>query len=79
MDANLQWRVLSDAADEEKIRMTAMEKEKEQVRVRATQRTDVAGGGAGEKTTTTEVAVEATAVAGGLSEIASCAACASMA
>jgi hypothetical protein len=57
------------------IRTTVTEKEKE----RATRQTAIARGGTGAKTKTTEAAVEATAVAGGLSEIASCAACASMA
>ena len=63
---------VGDATKEEKIRTTVMEKEKEKekekewVRARATRRTAVAGGGAGAKTTTTEVAVEATAVAGGV-------------
>jgi hypothetical protein len=65
VDANLQGRV-GDAANEEKILTTVMEKEKERVRARVTRRTAVAGGGAGAKTTTTEVAVEATAVAGGV-------------
>ena len=61
MNANLRgWD--GDAADEEKIRMTAKEKEKE----RATRRTAIARGGAGAKTKTTEAAVEATAVAGGV-------------
>jgi hypothetical protein len=63
VDTNLQGRV-GDAADEEKIWTTAMENEK--VRVRVTRRTAVAGGGAGAKTTMAEVAVEATAVAGGV-------------
>ena len=57
VDANLQGRV-GNAANEEKIWTTAMEKEKERVRARATRRTAVAGGGAGAKTTTTEVAVD---------------------
>ena len=57
VDANLQGRV-GNAANEEKIWTTAMEKEKEWVRARATRRTAVAGGGAGAKTTTTEVAVD---------------------
>ena len=61
VDANLRGRVV-DAANEEKIRTTAMEKEKE--RARATRRTAVAGGRMGSKTTTTEAVVEATAVAG---------------
>jgi hypothetical protein len=61
VDANLRGRV-GDAANEEKIRTTATEKEKE--RVRATRRTAVAGGGMGSKTMTTEAVVEATAVAG---------------
>jgi hypothetical protein len=56
-DVNLQGRV-GDAANEKKIWTTAMEKEKERVRVRATRRTTVARGGAGVKTTTTEVAVD---------------------
>ena len=63
MDANLQGRV-GDATNEEKIRTTAMEKEKERARERATRWTAVAGGGMGSKTTTTEAVVEATAVAG---------------
>ncbi len=42
--------------------MSATEKEKE----RTTWRTAIARGGAGAKTTTTEAAVEATAVAGGV-------------
>ena len=67
MDANLQGRV-GDAANEENIRTTTTKKEKEQVKARATRRTAVAGSGAGAKTkmTTTEAAVEATAVAGGV-------------
>ena len=67
MDAILQGRV-SDATEEEKIGTTAAEKEKEKewVRVRATRRTAVAGGGAGAKMTTTEAAVEATGVTGGV-------------
>ena len=71
MDPNLQGRV-GDAANEEKIWMTPMEKEKEKerVRARATRRTAVAGGGAGAKATMTEVAVKATAVAGGVDTIA---------
>ena len=52
------------AADEEKIRTTATEKER--ARVRATRRTAVARVGTGAKTTATEAAVEATAVAGGV-------------
>ena len=65
MDANLQGWV-GDAADEEEIWTTAMEKEKEQVRVGATRRMAIAGSGAGAKTTSTEVVVEATAIAGGV-------------
>ena len=49
-----------DATNEEKIRTTVMEKEKERVM----QRTVVAHGGAGAKTTTMKAAVEATTVAG---------------
>ena len=64
MDTILQGRV-GDATKEEKIWMTATEKEKKWMRVRATRRTSVAGGGAGAKTTM-EAAVEATAVAGGV-------------
>jgi hypothetical protein len=65
VDTNLQgW--IGDAADEEKIWTTVMEKEKERVRARVMRRTAVAGGGAGATTTTTEVAVEVTAVAGGV-------------
>jgi len=48
-----------DAADKAKIRTTAMEKEG----VRATGWTAVSHGGAGVKMTTTEAAVEATAIA----------------
>ena len=44
--------------------MTAMEKEKERVRVRAMRRTAITSGGTGAKTTTMKVAVEATAIAG---------------
>jgi len=51
---------IGDAAKEEKIRTTAMEKEKERVRARSMRTTAIAGGGAGVKTTTTEAAVEAT-------------------
>ena len=58
MDANIRGRD-GDAADKEKIRTTATEKEG----ARATRRTAVSHGGAGVKTTTTESAVEATAVA----------------
>ncbi len=55
VDANLRgWD--GDAANKEKIQATAMEKEKE----RATRRTAIARSGAGAKTTTTKVAVEAT-------------------
>ena len=64
VDANLRGRV-GDAANEEKIQTTAMEKEKEWVRARAraTRWIAAAGGGMGSKTTTTEAVVEATAVA----------------
>jgi hypothetical protein len=55
---------VGDATEDEKIRTTATEKVKEWVRARATRRMAVAGGGAGAKTTTTEAAVEAMAVAG---------------
>jgi hypothetical protein len=65
VDAILQGRV-GDATKEEKIRTTTTENEKEWVRARATRRTAVAGGVAGAKTTTTEAAVEATAVADGV-------------
>ena len=58
MDANIRGRD-GDAANKEKIRTTATEKEG----ARATRRTAVSHGGAGVKTTTTEAAVEATAVA----------------
>ena len=58
MDANIRGRD-GDAADKEKIRTTAAEKEG----ARATWRTAVSHGGAGVKTTTIEAAVEATAVA----------------
>ena len=58
MDANIRGRD-GDAADKEKIRTTATEKEG----VRATRRTAVSHGGAGVKMTTMEAAVEATAVA----------------
>ena len=58
MDANIQGRD-SDAANKEKIRTTATEKEG----ARATRWTAVSHGGAGVKTTTTEAVVEATAVA----------------
>ena len=68
MDANLQGWV-GDAANEEKIWTTLMEKEKERVRARATRSMAVADSGAGAKTTTTEVAVEATAVTGGVDTI----------
>ena len=61
MDVILQGQV-GDTTEDEKIRTTATEKEKEWVRARATRRTAVAGGGAGAKTTTTEAAVEAMAV-----------------
>ena len=61
VNANLRGRD-GDAADEEKIRMTATEKEKE----RATRRTAITRGGVGAKTKTSEAAVEATAVAGGV-------------
>jgi hypothetical protein len=50
----------------EKIWTAMTEKEKKRVRARVTRRTAVAGGGVGVKTTTTEVAVEATAVTGGV-------------
>ena len=63
MDANFQGQV-GDAANKEKILTTAMEKEKERVRARVMWRMAVAGGGAGAKMTTTEVAVEVTAVTG---------------
>ena len=58
MDMNPQGRV-GDAADEEKIWTTAMEKEKEKERERARsmRRTAVAGGSAVAKTTMTEMAV----------------------
>ena len=71
VDANLQGRV-GDAANEEKIWTTAMEKEKERVRARATRRTAFAGSGAGAKTktTTTEAALEATVIAGGVDTLA---------
>ena len=58
MDANIRGRD-GDAANKEKIRTTATEKEG----ARATRRTAVSHGGAGVKTTTTEAAVEATVVA----------------
>ncbi len=58
MDANIRGRD-SDAADKEKIRTTATEKEG----ARATRRMAVSHGSAGVKTTTTDAAVEATAVA----------------
>ncbi len=58
MDANIRGRD-GDATDKEKIRTTATEKEG----ARATWRMAVSHGGAGVKTTTTEAAVEATAVA----------------
>jgi hypothetical protein len=61
VNANLRGRD-GDAADEEKIRMTATEKEKE----RATRRTAIAHGGAGAKTKTSKAVVEVTAVAGGV-------------
>ena len=58
MDTNIRgWD--GDAADKEKIWTTVTEKEG----ARATRRTAVSHGGAGVKTTTMEVAVEATAVA----------------
>jgi hypothetical protein len=44
--------------------------EKERARARAMRRAAVAGGGAGAKIMTTEVAVEATAVAGGVDTVA---------
>ena len=58
MDTILQGRV-GDTANKEKIRTTATEKEG----ARATRRMAVSHGGAGVKTTTTEAAVEATAIA----------------
>ncbi len=58
MDANIRGRD-GDAADKEKIWTTATEKEG----ARATRWTAVSHGGAGVKTTTTEAAVEATAIA----------------
>jgi len=57
VDANIRGRD-GDAADKEKIRTTATEKEG----ARATRRTAVSHGGARVKTTTMEAAVEATAV-----------------
>jgi hypothetical protein len=65
VDASLQGRV-GDATEEEKIRTTTTENEKEWVRARATWRTAVAGGDVGAKMTITEAAVEATAIAGGV-------------
>ena len=53
-----------DAADEEKIRTTATEKER--ARARVTRWTAIARGSAGAKTMMTEAAVEAMAVAGGV-------------
>ena len=61
VNANLRGRD-GDTANEEKIRTTLAEKEKE----RATRRTAIARGGAGAKAKTTEVVVEATAIAGGV-------------
>ena len=61
VDVNLRGRD-SVTADEEKIRTTVTEKEKE----RATQWMAVVRGGAGVKTTTTKAAVEVTAVTGGV-------------
>ncbi len=58
MDVNIRGRD-GDAANKEKIRTPATEKEG----ARATRRTAVSHGGTGVKTTTTEAAVEATAVA----------------
>ncbi len=58
MDANIRGRD-GDAANKEKIRTTATEKEG----TRVTRRTAVSHGGAEVKTTTTKAAVEATAVA----------------
>jgi len=58
VDANIRGRD-GDAVDKEKIWTTATEKEG----ARATRRMAISHGGAGVKTTTTEVAVEATAVA----------------
>jgi hypothetical protein len=63
VDANLRGRE-GDAANKEKIRTTAMEKEKE--RARTIQRRAIARGGAGLKTMTMEAAVEATAIIGGV-------------
>ena len=58
MDADIRGRD-GDPTNKEKIQTTATEKEG----ARATRRTAVSHGGAGVKTTTTEAAVEATAVA----------------
>ena len=61
MDANLRGRN-GDAANEEEIWTTVTEKE----RARVTRQTAVARSGVGAKTTTTEVAAEAMAVANGV-------------
>ena len=58
MDVNIRGRD-GDAANKEKIRMTATEKEG----ARATRRTAASHGGTGVKTTMTEAAVEVTAIA----------------
>jgi hypothetical protein len=55
-----------DATNKEKNRTTATTTEKEKVGARAIEWAAVAGGGAGAKTATTEAAVEATAVTGGV-------------
>jgi len=71
VDANLQWRD-GDATDKEKIRttVTGTEKERARARVRATRLAAVAGSGGGAKTMMTEVAVEATAITGGVDTVA---------
>ncbi len=71
MDANLQGRD-GDATDKEKIRttVTGTEKERARARARATRRAAFAGGGMGAETMMTEVAVEATAIAGGVDTVA---------
>ena len=50
--------------------MTGTEKEQVRARARATRQVAIAGGGAGAKTMMTEVAVEATAVAGRVDTVA---------
>ena len=50
--------------------MTGTEKERARAKGRATRRAAIVGGGAGAKTMPTDVAVEATAIAGGVDTVA---------